>query len=116
MDSTLKSNISVGVPLDMVVYEKDSLQATKIVTLDEDNPYFAMIHSSWGEKLREAFNSIPEPNWHGGKKSNVISVPAKKIGAIPIHKQSSKVSKPSKSSLKVNPKISAKKVATKKKA
>ena len=116
MDSTLKSNISVGVPLDMVVYEKDSLQATKIVTLDEDNPYFAMIHSSWGEKLREAFNSIPEPNWHGGKKSNVISVPAKKIGAIPIHKQSSKVSKPSKSSLKANPRISAKKVATKKKA
>ncbi len=51
MDSTLKSNISVGAPLDMVVYEKDSLKASKLVTLDEESPYFAMIHRLWGEKL-----------------------------------------------------------------
>jgi putative proteasome-type protease len=116
MDSTLKSNISVGVPLDMVVYEKDSLQATKIVTLDEDNPYFAMIHSSWGEKLREAFNSIPEPSWSGSKKSTAISVPAKKIGAVPIHRTPPKTSGHSKAKVKISNKSPAKKGAAKKKA
>jgi putative proteasome-type protease len=85
MDSTLKSNISVGLPLDMLVYEKDSLKATKLVTLDDANPYFAMIHRLWGEKLREAFNSIAEPSWSGANKSTAISMPTKKIGAVPIN-------------------------------
>ena len=86
MDSTLKSNISVGLPLDMLVYEKDSLKATKLVTLDDANPYFAMIHRLWGEKLREAFNSIAEPSWSGANKSTAISMPAKKMGVVPVNK------------------------------
>jgi putative proteasome-type protease len=90
MDSTLKSNISVGLPLDMVVYEKDSLIATKLVTLDDENPYFAMIHRLWGEKLREAFNSIAEPSWSGANKSTAISMPAKKIVSVPINRPTSK--------------------------
>ena len=90
MDSTLKSNISVGLPLDMLVYENNSLKATKLVTLDDANPYFAMIHQSWGEKLREAFNSIAEPSWSGTQKSSDISIPAKKMGAVPINLPPSK--------------------------
>lgn len=86
MDSTLKSNISVGAPLDMLVYEKDSLQASKLVTMDEENPYFAMIHRLWGEKLREAFNSIAEPSWSGANKFAAISIPAKKMGGVPINR------------------------------
>lgn len=84
MDSTLKSNTSVGAPLDMVVYEKDSLKASKLVILDEENPYFAMIHRLWGEKLREAFNSIAEPSWSGANKSTAISMPAKKWVLCPL--------------------------------
>ena len=115
MDSTLKSNISVGLPLDMLVYERNSLKATKLVTLDDANPYFAMIHQLWGEKLREAFNSIAEPSWSGAHKSSDISIPAKKMGAIPIHhppsktRTSTKTSKPAK-------KVPIKKVASQKKA
>ncbi|MBU3557451.1 peptidase [Polynucleobacter sp. Ross1-W9] len=90
MDSTLKSNISVGLPLDMLVYEKNSLKATKLVTLDDANPYFAMIHQAWGEKLREAFNSIAEPSWSGAHKSSDISTPAKKMGAVPVNRQPAK--------------------------
>jgi len=99
MDSTLKSNISVGLPLDMLVYEKNTLQATKLVTLDDANPYFAMIHQLWGEKLREAFNSIAEPSWSGAHKSSAISIPAKKMGAVPINHPPSK-SRTAKSSAK----------------
>lgn len=67
MDSTLKSNLSVGLPLDMVVYEVDQLQSDKVVCIDQDNPYFQMMHNSWGQKLREVFDSIEDPVWNGGQ-------------------------------------------------
>ena len=66
MDSTLKSNLSVGLPLDMVVYEAGRLQSDKVVCIDNDNPYFQMLHGSWGHKLREVFDSIEDPVWDGG--------------------------------------------------
>ncbi len=66
MDSTLKSNLSVGLPLDMVVYDVDSFETKKIVCIDSDNPYFKMLHDNWGKKLREVFDSIEDPMWNGG--------------------------------------------------
>ena len=66
MDSTLKSNLSVGLPLDMVVYEANSFSTDKIVCIDDNNPYFKMLHNSWGQKLREVFDSIEDPMWNGG--------------------------------------------------
>ena len=66
MDSTLKSNLSVGLPLDLVVYEADRLQSDKVVCIDNDNPYFQMLHGNWGHKLREVFDSIEDPVWDGG--------------------------------------------------
>ena len=66
MDSTLKSNLSVGLPLDLVVYEVDRLQSDRVVCIDQDNPYFTMLHKSWGQRLREVFDSIEDPQWNGG--------------------------------------------------
>ncbi len=63
MDSTLKSNLSVGLPLDLVVYEANTLRTDKIVAIDQDNPYFRMLHDSWGQKLREVFDSLAQPVW-----------------------------------------------------
>ena len=65
MDSTLKSNLSVGLPLDLVVYEVNSFQTDKVVCIDENNPYFKMMHNNWGKKLREVFDSIEDPMWKG---------------------------------------------------
>jgi len=85
MDSTLKSNLSVGLPLDLVVYEVDQFKTDKVVCIDENNPYFRMLHASWGNKLREVFDSIEDPMWNGGhtdvplKVNNVRSKPLKKI-------------------------------------
>jgi len=67
MDSTLKSNLSVGLPLDMVVYEVDRFETNKVVCIDNDNPYFQMLHNNWGKKLREVFDSIEDPMWNGGE-------------------------------------------------
>ncbi len=64
MDSTLKSNLSVGLPLDLLVYREGELQTERIVCIDEKNPYFKMIHDTWGERLREVFEGIEHPAWH----------------------------------------------------
>ncbi len=66
MDSTLKSNLSVGLPLDMVVYQAGSLHTDRIMCIDEHNPYFQMLRTSWGDKLRQMFDSIEDPMWNGG--------------------------------------------------
>lgn len=63
MDSTLRSNISVGLPLDLLVYERDSLCVTRFAHIDQHNQYFQMIHSTWGVRLKEVFAEIPDPAW-----------------------------------------------------
>ena len=63
MDSTLKSNLSVGLPLDLVVYQEGRFATDQLVCIDDLNPYFRMIRGSWGQKLREAFESIEDPQW-----------------------------------------------------
>ena len=63
MDSTLRSNISVGLPLDLLVYETDALQVTKFVQIDPHNQYMQMIRNTWGTRLKQVFQEIPDPTW-----------------------------------------------------
>ena len=76
MDSTLKSNLSVGLPLDLVVYEADQFQTDKVVCIDENNPYFKMLHNTWGQRLREVFEGISDPVWDGGAAEHPLVPPA----------------------------------------
>ncbi|MEP6557672.1 MAG: proteasome-type protease [Burkholderiales bacterium] len=64
MDSSLKSNLSVGLPLDLVVYEEGKFATDRIVCIDEHNPYFKMVHDGWGQKLRAMFDSLEDPQWN----------------------------------------------------
>jgi putative proteasome-type protease len=75
MDSTLRSNISVGLPLDLLVYEDNSLAVTRFVTIDEKNQYFQMIRSSWGHQLKAVFEGIDAPVWNAAPEAteNVLS-------------------------------------------
>ena len=84
MDSTLKSNLSVGLPLDLVVYEVDRFATDRIVCIDEHNPYFRMLHDSWGQKLREVFDSIEDPAWNGG--STCVPILASPARSKPLKK------------------------------
>lgn len=63
MDSTLRSNISVGLPLDLLCYEKDALAVTKFTQITQDNQYYQMISKTWGARLREVFGEIDDPVW-----------------------------------------------------
>ena len=82
MDSTLKSNLSVGLPLDMVVYEANSFHSDKVVCIDEHNPYFQMLHNSWGQRLREVFDGIEDPMWNGGQTNTPLLQQALRVQAL----------------------------------
>jgi putative proteasome-type protease len=62
-DSTMRSNISVGLPIDMLVYRNNSLRPGLVRRIDESDPYFNMIHTQWGEGLKRVFAQIPNPQW-----------------------------------------------------
>ena len=75
MDSTLRSNVSVGLPLDMLVYEEDSLAVTRFVSIDEHNQYFQRLRSNWGRQLKTVFEGIDAPVWDAAPPAaeNVLS-------------------------------------------
>ena len=58
-DSTLKSNLSVGMPFDLQFYEKDSLQVGVQRRIDRDDPYYRLISDGWSNALKSAFASLP---------------------------------------------------------
>ncbi|VWX62177.1 conserved hypothetical protein [Burkholderiales bacterium 8X] len=82
MDSTMKSNLSVGLPLDLVVYEANKLETDKVVCIDAENPYYRMMHSSWGQKLREVFDSIDDPVWDDTFAEHPLKMPARRHSAL----------------------------------
>jgi putative proteasome-type protease len=63
MDSTMKSNLSVGLPLDLMCYEKDSFQVQRRALIDSKDPYFASLRERWAEQLRKVFNELPDPGY-----------------------------------------------------
>jgi len=63
MDSTIRSNLSVGMPLDLLVYETNSLTVKTHVSIGLDDPYYQQLRSSWGDRLRQAFNDMPDHHY-----------------------------------------------------
>ena len=65
MDSTIRSNLSVGVPLDLAILKTDELKVSTHISIDAKNEYFAMIRNRWSEALGHAFDELPNPDWIG---------------------------------------------------
>jgi putative proteasome-type protease len=63
MDSTLRSNLTVGMPIDLMVYRRDALRAEIRRRITDSDPYFRMISEGWSEALRDAYRAIPRPDW-----------------------------------------------------
>ena len=61
MDSTLRSNISVGLPLDLIVIERDTLRIVANRRIAEEDPYFDHLRNGWSTALQQAFQAIPDP-------------------------------------------------------
>jgi putative proteasome-type protease len=58
-DSTLKANLSVGMPLDLMVIERDRFEPSHTRRVTAEDPFFQEISSRWGDALKEAFHSLP---------------------------------------------------------
>ena len=62
-DSTMRSNISVGLPIDLLVCETDALRIRLQKRIQETDPYYTLIHMEWGEGLKRLFAQLPDPQW-----------------------------------------------------
>lgn len=64
LDSTMRSNISVGPPIDMVLYEVDALEIRDRVQLQDNDPYLRKIRKYWEEALSDASQNLPSIEWN----------------------------------------------------
>ena len=62
-DSTMRSNLSVGMPIDLVCYERDSLEIRKRRRFNEGDAYFAALRADWSEGVRKVFRELPKLEW-----------------------------------------------------
>ena len=62
-DSTMRSNLSVGMPIDLMCYERDSLEVCKRRRFEEGDAYFTALGRAWGEGTRQVFRQLPELDW-----------------------------------------------------
>lgn len=62
-DSTMRSNLSVGMPIDLICYERDSLEVRMRSRFEEGDEYFALLHQGWSEGIRRVFAELPDPVW-----------------------------------------------------
>ncbi|MBO0749910.1 MAG: proteasome-type protease [Porphyrobacter sp.] len=63
-DSTLKANLSVGLPLDLLVIERDGFAPTHQKRIEANDPYYESVSSGWSEALRTAFHSLPDYSFY----------------------------------------------------
>jgi putative proteasome-type protease len=59
-DSTLRSNLSVGLPIDLLIYERDSLDVRREKRIEAEDEYFRKLSSAWSDALRSAFSKMEE--------------------------------------------------------
>jgi putative proteasome-type protease len=62
-DSTMRSNLSVGAPIDILIYKRDTQRIATRQRLTNDDSYFSAIRNQWGGGLRQLFDTLPNPAW-----------------------------------------------------
>jgi putative proteasome-type protease len=63
LDSTMRSNISVGPPLDLAILPTNTLKVSRRMRLDLDTPYYAQLRDAWGRSILNGFRSLPRFEW-----------------------------------------------------
>lgn len=76
LDSTIRSNLSVGLPIDLVLLRVDALQVMARMRLDGDTPLYAEIRDSWSRKLESAVHGLPRFAWEPVSTGRVDAAPS----------------------------------------
>ena len=63
MDSTLRSNLTVGLPMDLLTVRRDALRIDQWRRIAEDDPYYTVVRQGWGRALKAAYMDLPVPDW-----------------------------------------------------
>lgn len=63
IDSTMRSNLSVGPPVDVAIYTVNTLESPRTIRYKLNSPYFASVRKHWGEGLRRIFDDLPRFDW-----------------------------------------------------
>jgi putative proteasome-type protease len=71
-DSTIKSNISVALPIDVVLVPADACKTSLRHRITEDDSYFKSLRRLWGEGLRKIFTQLPDPDWDDETPTKVL--------------------------------------------
>lgn len=78
IDSTIRSNVSVGLPIDLVFIRNGALKVSERMRLDRDTPLYAEIHDSWSRKLEAAVRSLPRFPWEMEREPMLEAAAAQK--------------------------------------
>lgn len=62
-DSTMRSNLTVGMPIDLLCYERDSFEVRMRRRFEYHDAYFDSLSKAWSEGTREVFSRLPELKW-----------------------------------------------------
>ncbi len=62
-DSTMRSNLSVGMPIDLICYVQDSFELTRRRQFDDGDAYFHELTRAWVDGTRQVFRRLPDLNW-----------------------------------------------------
>ena len=62
-DSTMRSNLSVGMPIDLICYERDSLEVKMRRRFEEGDSYFIALSKEWSDGTRQVFRHLPDLHW-----------------------------------------------------
>jgi putative proteasome-type protease len=63
MNSTIRSNLTVGPPIDLLIYEKDSLNGGRCVHLTENDAFAKQLSEAWNAGLAKALQELPRFEW-----------------------------------------------------
>ena len=62
-DSTIRSNLSVGMPIDLFMYRNNTFSADCLIRITDTDPYFNILRKGWSEGLKRVFSELPDPHW-----------------------------------------------------
>ncbi|UXH78632.1 proteasome-type protease [Roseateles amylovorans] len=68
-DSTIRSNLSVGLPIDMLLYKSDSFAPAVPHRITRDDPYFKTVSQGWGGGLKRVFEQLPDDDWFAAERT-----------------------------------------------
>ena len=81
LDSTIRSNLSVGLPIDIALIRAGDLKITQKMRMEGDTPLYSEIHETWSRKLEAAVDSLPRFPWEPARARE--EVPASSLPPLP---------------------------------